>query len=276
MNNINKTINFFFFFIFFVSSNLYAQTQDWVYSINFNGISNREKKMLIKTINNDIELAKSIYPNKTLKLNINVEYKKNKIKDSYSEDTNDSCSINIYYNSKNKIFFEKEDFDFIFLHELSHCILGYQKLYEYINWSIPLEYEQKNKLNNTISLLEDLSFQRQEELDSLNSIQSGAPIPHPMIVYHEMFADIQSLDFLIKKTNNISLAYKLNKIRKEHFQKKLLSSSYASNFTIPTYIAFLNKKMDNDETKINYIVQLGFVNYLEFINTKYNLRKKNE
>lgn len=115
-------------------------------------------------------------------------------KNQYSENSfsilKNGCSIELSDNKKPVLMnTKKKDFEFTYLHEISHCILGKDVLYNPIDWKINIINEQKIKIENLII---------QNEMFYL----SNKKTPLIKVIYHEIFADTLATILYMKNNNN--------------------------------------------------------------------------
>jgi len=202
-------------------------------------------------------------------LQIKIEINENILSRSYTKHENEQCIINIKYRDKNPILLSnfENDLRFILWHEIGHCLLGRKVLKETpFNWII--QVDNKDELNRKIEYLTDLS---------VNTIKNKKfRIAPPKAAYHEIFADIYAIMWLVVFENNLQEILILSEKRIEELMGNPIGNPYASGFAIPLFLEYSTKRDSNyslDDLKA--IAQKGFIKYLIFLENIYGKNLKN-
>lgn len=88
------------------------------------------------------------------------------------------CTIELNNNNNKPVLMKikSKDFEFTFLHEISHCILGKEIFYQPIDWKIDISTEEKEKIEKMINENEYFYLKNKKT-------------PLIKVIYHEIFAD---------------------------------------------------------------------------------------
>lgn len=239
------------------------------YKVQFNIDKDREKIVYIAESILKENAKQKNTPLIDLTINIGKEYPTK----SYTDAKNNYCKININYTDEKPLLLSNfyDDIQFVLWHEIGHCMLGKNILFnDYINWSIKIknseELNQQIKKQTAIALKNSYS----------KNGETYFKVAPPVIVYHEIYADIYALNLWIKNNKNLYEIVNLAQKRVESFNKNPLSSLYASGFSIPTLLEYSNKSTLSIDD-VEKISQQGFIEYLKVINENYlskNLREE--
>jgi hypothetical protein len=231
--------------------------------INYNIINDHTliKDIAESELKNIISKDGSHIPFILLNINIGEQYDTS----SYTDAQNEQCKININYHDKTPLLMNNfnDDFQFILAHEVGHCILGKKIFYKNdFNWVI--KDEQLKLLNQQIQIQTDLS------INTLECKKCAFKIAPPIAVYHEIYADIYGISWLIENKKNFQPILILSKKRIDNFNKHPINNFYGSGFSMPTLLEYMgnNSKLKNFET-VEIIAQKGFASYLKFMNENY-------
>lgn len=224
----------------------------------------KKKKKIDFLIKKTIQKANERFSLHNINLEINVNINKNLIYlDSVSNGDNNHCIINLNYINNKPIFLENFELDiqYILFHEISHCVLGKNFIKnEKINWIIPLTTKEQKYFNNKLKILTNLSYN-----------QNVTKIANPFIVYHEIYADLESLFFIFNQNKDLKPILDLSEKRINSFKFNLISSNYGTGFAIPYFLDLIEKNTVNiSEEEIHKITQKGLIDYLQFIDKNYN------
>lgn len=222
-------------------------------------------KNIEKAVNSIVEKNPNKIPPLVININIGPEF------DNYSHTNGNSkeCVVNINYKNKLPIILTdfNEDIEFVLAHEIGHCILGKSSL---LNDSINWNFEHEKSYDEIILKLTNLSF---SSLDCLTCFHKNFKIAPPLVVYHEIFADIFALSYFILEYKRYNISVELSKYRINSFYESPASNPYASFFAIP----FLMESTKYSLNDIENISQKGFIKYLDFIkkySSNYNIIEK--
>lgn len=146
-----------------------------------------------------------IYPTMVFAQNVQIENKynlkyfindytytinKNSQTDNSFSILQNGCSIELNSNKKPILMKTKnKDFEFTFLHEISHCILGKSVFYQPISWKIDIAKEQKEKIENIITENESFYLKNKKT-------------PLIKVIYHEIFADTFATILYLRNNKN--------------------------------------------------------------------------
>lgn len=115
--------------------------------------------------------------------------KKNNIDNSFSVLKN-GCNLELNNSFPPNLMKDKnKDFEFTFLHEISHCILGQNVFYEPIDWKIEISLQEKEKIKNII-------------LENENFYLQNKKTPLIKVIYHEIFADTLATMLYFRENEN--------------------------------------------------------------------------
>lgn len=117
-------------------------------------------------------------------------YNNNKKTDNSFSILQNGCSIELNHNIKPILMKTiKKDFEFTFLHEISHCILGKEVFYKPIDWKIDISKNEKEKIEKII---------KENELLYLKNKKT----PLIKVIYHEIFADTLATMLYLRNNKN--------------------------------------------------------------------------
>jgi hypothetical protein len=250
----------------FFHSSSFAE-ENFIINYNIKGDNVIIKNMVESEIKNLI-LKDGIYiPFISLNVNIGEQYETS----SYTNAKNHQCQININYHDKRPLLMDNfnDDFEFILAHEVGHCILGKEIFYKNnFNWII--KDEPFEVLNKQIELQTNLS------INTLDCKKCPFKVSPPIAVYHEIYADIYGIAWLVENKKNLQPILTLSKKRVDSFNKNPINNFYGSGFSMPILLEYIdgNSKLKNFNT-IEIVAQKGFAEYLKFMNANYLSKKTN-
>lgn len=214
------------------------------------------------------EASSKIQNKKFSSLDVNIKIIEQNNKISFSNADENKCKITLNYDSslsglllKNL----KNDIIFTYYHEISHCILG-KKLFESgVRWK-SLNSKNIDKINKKIETITNdalIGVQCEKNCLSVNVFK----IAPPLIVYHEIYADLMAFNFFSKydciKMNEIFPEIRTQRLKK--YKKDILSSTHQS-FRSMVYIKNKNFCKNNlDLDSIQNLTEKGFLDYLKSI-----------
>lgn len=113
------------------------------------------------------------------------------IDNSFSRFGQKGCVIELNRNNSKPVLMKtkKKDFEFTFLHEISHCVLGKEVFYQPIDWKIDISKEEKEKIEKMI--VENESFYLKNK-----------KTPLIKVIYHEIFADTFASMLYLRNNEN--------------------------------------------------------------------------
>lgn len=228
------------------------------------------------TPNNILNTSLHIIKNNTLNdyllnsidsLTVNLNLLKSSDKISFSNANKNSCNITLNYDINLKGLLLKDysnDLSFTYFHEISHCILGKKIFMTGVLWepALNLSVTRIAEINKQIDILtEQATVQMQCDTNclSINVFKK----PPPLVVYHEMFADISAILLLGNCKKNEDLFKEIKNTRENNYLSSPSVNMYQS-FRVFNYISpdeLCNKKFDFKI--ISYYTQKAFLNYLE-------------
>ncbi len=178
--------------------------------------------------------------------------KKSQIDNSFSILQN-GCSIELNNNGKPILMKTKtKDFEFTFLHEIAHCVLGKKVFYEPIDWKINISQEEKSKIEDLIT--ENESFYLKNKRTPLLKV-----------IYHEIFADTFATILYIK--NNKSAAEDIKVLLNNRIKQN--KNPYDSHLSVNAIKYLLNEQeqiknltIDNLKDKAIQITQEKLLQYI--------------
>lgn len=241
------------------------------YSINYDiPTEHKEIKNIVeKTINEVLKIDGE----KISFLSINVGIGNQYQSISYTDAKSDNCKININYKDYSPLLLSNfnSDIEFIVLHEIGHCILGKKIFYkEDIQWQENIKNSQK--LNEKIKFQTNVALSNLQCRDCTNKKFIVAP---PIAVYHETYADIYALMWWVYLKNDLTEIVHLSKKRIDNFNENPLSSFYATGFSIPIFLEYIESPNAHKSFEsVEIISQKGFEKYLNFISENLNKFKK--
>ncbi len=187
-------------------------------------------------------------------INIKIDISKNNQQDSFVKYINNSCSVNINFSEEKPHIFNKftDDFEFVLLHEIGHCLLNKNIfLSESFFWDISLS-------DSEISYLKSLSNKVEKPITDCLGCESKKDF-NVLIAYHENFADIFSINYMNNKNKNYPII--LYNYRYSNFLKSPLNTNYISHLALEKFINLKNnKEIKIIEMKI--IAQESMLNYV--------------
>ena len=152
-----------------------------------------------------------------------------------------ACKIDLLINNDD---FKDEDYLFFsVVHEIAHCYVGKDVfLSPDFNWKI-------QSVENNI-------YQKYIDEKTVQLMSNTLPqnTYHPLIVYHEIAADVLALNWIADK----ELYLKIYEIRLEDWQRDLTKTKHASHWSIEKIIE--NNYLVKDS---NLIIEYGFKSYID-------------
>ena len=159
----------------------------------------------------------------------------------------------------------EEDLLFTYFHEISHCILGKEIFKDGLQWnnSLKLNQEQIKQNNEKIDILTDEATIK-EQCSNKCLATNVFKKPHPLVVYHEIFADIMGMFFYQEYDCKAAskIFGQIEGIRFDSYTKYKVKNVHQS-FRAFNFISFrelCNKPIDFKE--ISFYTQQGFLDYL--------------
>lgn len=245
---------------FFQSISLAAQQN---LTINYN-IPNEDydiKNIVEKTVFKIIEKDGKYIPALDININLGLQYNTS----SFTDAKTNICKININYHDRKPLLLDRftDDLQFILAHEIGHCILG-KEVFHNSKFKWVIIEKDLDKFDRQIIEQTNLS------INTLECKTCSFKVAPPIAVYHEIYADVYAINSLAVNEKNLQLILKLSKKRIDEFEKKPLSSFYASGFSMPTMLEYMgNTSHLNTIERVEKISQTGFIKYLEFMNENY-------
>lgn len=246
--------------------------KDIVVTLNHknNDLTQQEKQVLI-WLNDDINKSKHLWKPYIKKVQFNIDLT-TLDKQVYSNAKYNNCIINMNYPNIAAYNNPQQNFKFDIHHELSHCILGKEVFFDNLTWGIQMDAKKAIDIQSFIN-------QETEKIIINNCISSTQCrktqefiIPPPMVVYHELFADILGAMMSIYIDDNFTgyLPEIIDK-RKTEFHNEGLKNAYVSYSALQSLYNYRVKNSDKKyqpsftEMKTNAILltQYNFLQYIE-------------
>lgn len=149
-----------------------------------------------------------------------------------------------------------KDFEFTFLHEISHCILGKKIFYEDIDWKIELSLKEKEKIKTLI-------------LENENFYIQNKKTPLIKVIYHEIFADTFATILYLRENKNGEKEIK-NLLEKRVIQNK---NPYNTHLSVTAIQEILNEQKNIKNLTIDKLkdkaIKIAQENLLKYIREEY-------
>lgn len=215
-----------------------------------------KKNTLNQTIVNNIE-----------SLNVTLNILKSSDKISFSNANKNNCNITLNYDVNLKGLLLKNyntDLSFTYLHEVSHCILGKKIFNTDISWepSLNLSKTKIQEINEQINILTEKNTTQMQCTSNCLATKIFKQ-PPPLVIYHEIFADISAILLLADCHHNEKLLKQIRITRENDYLSSPVLNMHQS-FRVFNYISpkeLCGKKFDLNF--VSYYTQKSFLNYLE-------------
>jgi hypothetical protein len=194
-------------------------------------------------------------------LDISIQLDNNYSSYSHTNALQNKCNIVVSYKDRNPIILGsfKNDIQFVLFHEIGHCLLNKKILHEKVfDWII--EVENKQELDILINQLTDLSV---DTMSCPQCIIKKFNIAPPLVVYHEIFADVYAWSNWLKIGGDYYELINLSKTRINSFNVNPTSNLYGTKFALPFIIEMTGKETENDLKLISQKAFLSYLNYLK-------------
>ncbi len=256
-----KKRNIFIYFKVILFLFLFLPLQSYALNYNITYSSNRVFNEFESILNSNIEKIIGERQN-TQTIDISILIDNDYVSYSHTNAEQDQCNIIISYQDRNPIIFSsfKNDIQFVLFHEIAHCLLGKKILHEK-NFEWNIEVENPKELDTLINKLTDLSVAtmscHQCKIKKFN-------IAPPLVVYHEIFADVYAWSNWLKIGGDFSEIINLSKTRIDSFNNNSKSNLYGTKFAIQFMLEMTGNENEND---LQLISQKAFLDYLNYIKT---------
>lgn len=237
--------------------------------IKINLINLGNQKELIKNITNKaVKESHNYWKNRIKNLEITIALNNKKPTNSLSNLNYNFCKININYNTLKPVLLYnfKDDLTFMLWHEMSHCMLGKNILFNNYHWITINNQSEILKLNNIIMNRTNNSL---KDIHCLQCENNSFKIAPPMIAYHEMFADTQASIWWIQQHKNINEIKLLFLKRLKYYNQNKVGETHISNFDIPLILSNIKNiskiKPKDVFLKAKKLTEIGFIKYLKNI-----------
>lgn len=179
-----------------------------------------------------------------------------KIDSSFSM-VNNGCAIE-FNNTKEPILMatKNKDFEFTFLHEISHCVLSKNIFYQPIDWKISISEIEKQNIEKLIKENEQFYLKNKKT-------------PLIKVIYHEIFADTFASILYIREHSNCDkdIRYLINK------RKYYNRNPYDSHLSVGALYTVLNEKEQIKQLTIDKLkdkaIKITQEQLLDYIRAEY-------